>query len=100
MERTIASRVQEYTAWFWLTLMLACAVVAEISAVRESDIGMAISGLGFAFLGAFSFYSPLSLRANVRTILRPPAPVDRRAAVLGGLGVLLNFMGLFIRWFG
>jgi hypothetical protein len=100
MERATASKVQDYTAWFWLALMLVCAVIAEVAAVQTSDIGMAISGIGFAFLGAFSLFCPLSLTANVRTMLRPPANVDPRASILAGIGVILNFIGLFIRWLG
>jgi hypothetical protein len=100
MNHALSSKVQGFSTWFWFALMLACAVIADISAVRTPDFGMAISGIGFTFLAAFSLFCPLSLTADVRTMFRPMGPLDPRAAVLGGLGVALNALGLAIRWLG
>ena len=56
------------SSWFWLAALIAAAVIMEVTAVRERDAGIAISGLGIAILAAFAFQCPLPANGDVRAI--------------------------------
>ena len=88
------------SSWFWLAALIAAAVIMEVTAVRERDAGIAISGLGIAILAAFAFQCPLPANGDVRAIFRVRPDVDPKVAALGGIGAMLNLAGLAIKWLG
>ncbi len=100
MDRAIPNTSPDRSFWLWPAILLGAAIVIEIAAVRHGDVGLAVSGIGVAMLGAFAFLAPISLRSNVRTMLRPPERVDAKVAILGGLGAVLNIVGVAVRWLG
>ena len=100
MDKPVASTAPTASSWAWLCIVVGGSIVIEISAVRTGDLGGAISGVGIALLGAFAFLYAPSFRANMREVLRPPRVVDPKIAYLAAVGMLLNFIGLGVRWLG
>ena len=90
MDRAIQKTTIDRSSWFWLALMVGGAGLIEVVAVKDRDLGFAISGIGIAFVGAFAFLAPIPLRVDVRVMLRPPKDIDPRVAALAGVGVVLN----------
>jgi hypothetical protein len=100
MNRAVGSASPGFSAWLWFAFLMGAAVLVEVSAIRAADLGLAISGLGLVLLAAFSFLCPLPFNVNVRSILTMPANVPPGVAIIGGIGALLNVVGVLIRWFG
>jgi hypothetical protein len=86
--------------WVWLISMGGFGILCIVVAVRQRELGLAISGAGFMLLAATAFLAAPPFNANLREFFRPPHRFDPRVAYLGAIGAALNAIGLVTTWLG
>ena len=85
-------------SWVCLAIGLGAAFIFVAAAVTSGSIGLAVSGLGSAILGASGFIHPLSFTSPLRRAFRIGEQPPQAAVVLSATGTFLFIVGVALRW--